>query len=66
MTKTLYARGLKRPAGETPLEFAEASGIPEALKITRAYNRVRFGEQNLSTVEAEQIEAWLRRMEGKQ
>jgi transglutaminase-like putative cysteine protease len=66
MTKTLSARGLKRPAGETPLEFAEASGIPEALKITRAYNRVRFGEQSLSAVEAEQIEAWLRRMEGKQ
>jgi hypothetical protein len=66
MMKSLSARGLKRPAGETPLEFAQATGIPEALKITRAYNRVRFGEQRLSIVEAEQIEAWLRRMEGKQ
>ncbi|MDT4955943.1 MAG: hypothetical protein QOJ02_4081 [Acidobacteriota bacterium] len=66
MTKTLATRGLRRPPGETPLEFAEASGIPEALKITRAYNSVRFGEQNLTAVETEQIEAWLRRMEGKQ
>ena len=66
MTKTLAARGLKRPPGETPLEFAEASGIPEALKITRAYNSVRYGEQRLTTVETEQIEAWLREMEGKQ
>ena len=66
MTKTLAARGLKRPPGETPLEFAQASGIPEALKITRAYNSVRFGEQRLTANETQQIEAWLRRMEERQ
>jgi transglutaminase-like putative cysteine protease len=55
MTKTLSARGLKRSAGETPLEFAEASGIPEVLKITRAYNRVRYGRQQLSSVEVNEI-----------
>ena len=66
MTKTLAARGLQRSAGETPLEFAVATGLPEALKITRAYNRVRFGEQNLSATEATQIEDWLKRMEEKQ
>jgi transglutaminase-like putative cysteine protease len=64
MTKTLAARGLKRSAGETPLEFAEATDLPEALKITRAYNRVRFGEENLSATEKTQIEDWLKRMEG--
>jgi hypothetical protein len=66
MTKALSARGLSRDAGETPLEFATATGIPEAVNITRAYNRVRFGEQNLSMTESSQIEDWLRRMEGKQ
>lgn len=65
MTKTLAARGLKRSPGETPLEFAAATGLPEALKITRAYNRVRFGEENLSNVETAQIEDWLKKMEGK-
>jgi len=63
MTKALAARGHKRAAGETPLEFAEAYGSPEALMITRAYNRVRFGSQSLSEGEAEQIEKWLKQME---
>lgn len=65
MTKMLAARGLKRAAGETPLEFALATRMPEALKVTKAYNRVRFGEQKLSATEAAQIEEWLKRMEGK-
>lgn len=59
----LAARGLQRAADETPLEFASAAGIPEVLAITRAYNRVRYGEQNLSPVEAAEIEAWLTRAE---
>jgi transglutaminase-like putative cysteine protease len=65
MIKTLAARGLQRAAGETPLEFASTTGMPDALKITRAYNRVRFGDQKLSVSERAQIEEWLRRMEGK-
>jgi len=64
MTKVLAARGLQRAAGETPLEFATALGLPEALNITRAYNRVRFGDENLSPTEAAQIEEWLKVMEG--
>lgn len=63
MTKTLAARGLQRSGSETPLEFAEAIQIPEAIKVTRAYNRVRFGEEKLSSVEREQLEDWLRRIE---
>jgi transglutaminase-like putative cysteine protease len=66
MTKMLAARGLKRAAGETPLEFAAATGMPEALKVTKAYNRVRFGDEQLSPTESTQIEEWLRGMEGKQ
>ena len=66
MTKTLAARGLARAAGETPLEFAAALRMPEALKITKAYNRVRFGDEQLSAAESRQIEEWLKGMEGKQ
>lgn len=66
MTKALAARGLVRAPGETPLEFATTLGVPEALNITRAYNRVRYGDESLSTMEAAQIEEWLREMEGKQ
>jgi transglutaminase-like putative cysteine protease len=65
MIKTLAARGLQRSAGETPLEFASATGMPDAVKITQAYNRVRFGDEKLSPDESAQIEEWLRRMEGK-
>ncbi|MBV9211991.1 MAG: transglutaminase domain-containing protein, partial [Acidobacteria bacterium] len=66
MTRVLAARGLKRAANETPLEFAAAVEMPEALKITRAYNRVRFGEQTLAPDEINEIESWLREMEGKE
>jgi protein-glutamine gamma-glutamyltransferase len=66
MTKMLAARGLRRAAGETPLEFAATTRMPEALQITKAYNRVRFGDERLSATEATQIEEWLKRMEGKQ
>jgi transglutaminase-like putative cysteine protease len=65
MTKTLAAQGLERAVGETPLEFATATGMPEALQVTLAYNRVRFGDENLSASERAQIEHWLRKMEGK-
>ncbi len=65
MIKTLAARGLNRSTGETPLEFANMTKMPDALKITQAYNRVRFGDEKLSASERAQIEEWLRRMEGK-
>jgi transglutaminase-like putative cysteine protease len=65
LTKVLAARGLRRAPDETPLEFAAATGLNEALQITRAYNSVRYGEHHLSTPEAAEIEEWLKRMEGK-
>ncbi|HEY0404788.1 MAG TPA: DUF3488 and transglutaminase-like domain-containing protein [Pyrinomonadaceae bacterium] len=63
LTKVLAARGLRRAPNETPLEFAAATKLNEALQITRAYNRVRYGEQPLSTDEAEEVDKWLREME---
>jgi protein-glutamine gamma-glutamyltransferase len=63
MTTALAARGLQRAADETPLEFAGSTGMTEAMKITSAYNRVRYGEQHLSATEAAEIEEWLSRLE---
>ena len=66
MTRILAARGLRRETGETPLEFATAAGMPEVLKITEAYNRVRYGEDRLTPAEIAEINRWLSRMEGEQ
>jgi len=63
MIKALEARGIIRAPDETPLEFAAATGMPEALLLTRSYNRVRFGAHQLTNAEAARIEEWLRRVE---
>ena len=63
MAKALEARGLRRAAYQTPLEFALTTGVPEALVITQAYNSVRYGARHLSPAEAAEIEQTLRRME---
>ncbi len=65
MTKLLASRGFSRALNETPLEFAVAVGIPEAIEITRAYNRVRFGDKQLSSAEVVEIELFLRELEAK-
>lgn len=66
MSAALAARGLRRANDQTPLEFADATGVAEALLVTRAYNRVRFGAQALSPTEAERVEVWLKSLEGKE
>ena len=48
MQKVLAGKGLTREPHQTPLEFAFALNMPEAVSITEKYNRVRFGEKNLS------------------
>jgi transglutaminase-like putative cysteine protease len=63
MTTALAAHGLQRATSETPLEFATATGMPEALTLTRAYNHVRYGEQELPPTEIAQIETWLKTLE---
>jgi hypothetical protein len=63
MNAALAARGLTRDADQTPLEFAEAVGTPEALIVTGAYNRVRFGAGGLTDAEAAEVERCLRKME---
>jgi transglutaminase-like putative cysteine protease len=63
MSRALDARGLRRAPAQTPLEFAATTGLPEALFVTRAYNRVRYGAQNLTPAEAARVEHWLQRLE---
>jgi len=55
----LAEKGLTREPYQTPLEFAYAVELPEAVKITEKYNRVRFGEKDLSADEASEIDSWL-------
>ncbi|MCA1603734.1 MAG: DUF4129 domain-containing protein, partial [Acidobacteria bacterium] len=60
----LAQRGLSRLSDQTPLEFASNLGSREALKITRLYNRVRFGSQELSAAELREIDQALIDLEG--
>ncbi|CAN5116542.1 DUF3488 and transglutaminase-like domain-containing protein [soil metagenome] len=63
MQKVLASKGFTRQSHQTPLEFAFALDMPEAVKITEKYNCVRFGEKNLSKDEAQEIENWLKKLE---
>jgi len=63
LIEALERRGITRAASQTPLEFAAASGLPAAARITEVYNRVRYGGARLSPREQSQIAAWLDRLE---
>ena len=60
--RLLERRGLKREQYQTPLEFAAAVGISEAAFVTAVYNRVRFGESQLSQSENRKLEEALARI----
>jgi hypothetical protein len=59
----LERQGIKRELHQTPMEFANSVGIPDAIGITEAYNRVRFGVEKLSASELVEIETSLSRFE---
>jgi hypothetical protein len=63
MQRILASKGLVRQPHQTPLEFAYAVGMPEAISVTERYNRVRFGERDLTTIESDQIDQWLKELE---
>jgi hypothetical protein len=65
LTNLLAARGLKRETNQTPLEFAVGVGLNEAVSITQAYNRVRFGGEDLSAEEQHQLEHALDNLKGE-
>ncbi|HXQ69719.1 MAG TPA: DUF3488 and transglutaminase-like domain-containing protein [Pyrinomonadaceae bacterium] len=49
-------RGMSKDKAQTPLEFAGNLKSSEALIITRAYNRVRYGRERLSSAEQREVE----------
>jgi transglutaminase-like putative cysteine protease len=59
MQKILASKGWVREPHQTPLEFAYAVGMSEAVNVTEKYNRVRFGEKDISSNESNEIERWL-------
>jgi hypothetical protein len=66
LTALLARQGVKRNPDLTPLEFAANLDLQPALAITRAYNRVRFGGQQLSEAEISEIELTLKQLEGNE
>jgi len=56
LTSLLEQRGLLRDRHLTPLEFARTLNSSEALLVTRAYNRVRYGGERLSANEKKEVE----------
>jgi hypothetical protein len=63
MLRLLEKQGFKRDAYQTPLEFAAALPMPEALMVTKIYNRVRFGGSAPTGDESEAIRSITRRLE---
>ena len=59
MQRVLASKGYVRQPHQTPLEFAYALELPQAVKITERYNSVRFGEQSLTAAESGEIQGWL-------
>jgi transglutaminase-like putative cysteine protease len=66
LTNLLAQRGMLRDAHLTPLEFANTIKVSEALVVTSAYNRVRFGGEHLSPEELFEINRVLVDLEGDQ
>jgi hypothetical protein len=56
LVSLLEQRGFARDKHLTPLEFASSLDSNEALLVTRAYNRVRYGSERLSATERKEIE----------
>jgi protein-glutamine gamma-glutamyltransferase len=56
----LAKSGSTRRASQTPMEFAEETGLREAVELTAIYHRIRFGERTLDRSTHERIKALLR------
>ena len=63
LLKALEKQGIKRELYQTPLEFASAAGVTEAKMITNAYNRVRFGSEELTAADRHALSEILTRLE---
>ena len=63
LLRILARRGVQRDPSQTPLEFASGLDLGDAITLTGAYNRVRFGGELLSESELREIEDVLSRLE---
>ena len=63
LNDVLSSKGFSRDPFQTPLEFAYAVDLPEAVTITQKYQRVRYGRYDLSREETEEINQMLNRLE---
>ena len=63
LLRALEKQGVKRELYQTPLEFASTCDSIEAAAITKIYNRVRFGNEPLTTNDSREVEAALARLE---
>jgi transglutaminase-like putative cysteine protease len=59
MQRILASKGFVREPHQTPLEFAFAVGMSEAVSLTQKYNGVRFGAKDVSESESAEIQNWL-------
>lgn len=65
LTSVLARRGMIRDSHLTPLEFVGSLNNQPAMRLTKAYNRVRFGGERLSAREMKEIERTLNELEEK-
>jgi len=63
LIKAMEQRGVARDNHQTPMEFASSLRSTEAVLVTRAYNRVRFGKERLSSIEMREVERALNELE---
>jgi transglutaminase-like putative cysteine protease len=63
LLKALEKQGVRRELYQTPLELASTCGSGDAAEITDLYNRVRFGNQQLTSGERSEVEDALARLE---
>jgi hypothetical protein len=56
LMEVMEQRGVQRDKDQTPLEFADKQKSQDVMIITRAYNRVRYGGERLSTAEQQEVE----------
>jgi hypothetical protein len=65
MLIVLGDHGLRRRKSQTPLEFALATNLPEALAITEKYQAVRFGDRDLSPTENREMSELIERLKSR-
>lgn len=59
MLRILSKKGLERKDFETPMEFAARSGLPEAVRLTEVFQRIRYGGTTLDRSDMDEVKRLL-------